>query len=147
LQGGESIRVLFVDDDKELSKSANECLNLIGEYKINLVTSADEASKKLAKGEYDAIVCDINMPLISGLDFLKLLRDSGNTIPFIVFTVTEDKETVLRAFSLGANGFVGKYGDPKVVFSTLKKCIDEAVTAKRQQNKHPEVINHVDDHK
>ncbi len=62
-----------------------------------------------------------------GLEFLKALRESGNNVPFIVFTVTEDKETALKAFNLGANGFVGKSGDPEVVFSTLKRCIDESL--------------------
>jgi len=44
-----------------------------------------------------------------------------------VFTVAEDKETALRAFKLGANAFVGKYGDPEIVFSTLQRCIEKSI--------------------
>ncbi len=135
------IRVLFVDDDSQLLETAKKCLNLQCNYAIELASSADDAFEKMIQKEYDVIICDIQMPVTDGFEFLKALRNSGNTIPFIVFTVTEDKETALKAFNLGANGFVGKYGKPKVVFSTLKRCIDEAVNNPRKNaNEFLEVI-------
>jgi CheY-like chemotaxis protein len=126
-------RILLVDDDSELLKTAKECLSLQGSYDIEFAPSAENAFELMNTNEYDVIVCDIQMPVTNGFEFLKELRVSGNTIPFIVFTVTEDKQTVLKAFALGANGFVGKYGKPEVVFSVLKRCIDEAVTRSRKK--------------
>lgn len=123
----EQIKILFVDDDAEFLKSARSCLNLQGDSEIELAFSADEARQKMESSKYDVIVCDVQMPLMDGFEFLKALRKSGNTIPFIVFTVTDDTETALRAFSLGANGFVGKSGNPEEVFSTLQRCIEKAV--------------------
>jgi len=124
----EQTKVLFVDDDAEFLKSAKHCLKLKGNFDIESAFSVDEALEKMTKNKPDAIVCDIKMPVTDGFEFLKTLRENGNTIPFIVFTVTEDKETALKAFTLGANGFVGKYGDPEVVFSTLQRCIEKSVT-------------------
>ena len=123
------IKVLFVDDDKEFLKSAKQCLKMQGNYTIEAAFSVDEALEKMKKNKPDAIVCDIQMPFTDGFEFLKALRDSEYDVPFIVFTVAEDKETALRAFNLGANGFVGKSGDPEVVFSTLQKCIDKAISS------------------
>jgi CheY-like chemotaxis protein len=128
------IHILLVDDDSELLESAKEILNLRCNYDVDLASSADVASEKMIQKEYDVIVCDILMPVMDGFEFLKALRESGNKVPFIVFTVTEDKETALKAFRLGANGFVGKYGNPEVVFSTLIKCISEAVNNSREQD-------------
>lgn len=125
----EPIQVLFVDDDEEFLKSVKQCLKLQGNFDIESASSADEAMEKMKKKKPDAIVCDIQMPLTDGFEFLKALRESGNNIPFIVFTVAEDKETALRAFNLGANGFVGKSGDPEVVFSTLQRCIEKSVNS------------------
>jgi CheY-like chemotaxis protein len=122
-------RVLLVDDDVEFMKSAKQCLNLHGKYDIETAFSVDEALEKMRQKETDVIVCDIQMPLIDGFEFLKSLRENGNNIPFIVFTVTENKETALKAFTLGANGFVGKYGDPEIVFSTLQRNIDKSVNS------------------
>jgi len=125
----EQINVLFVDDDKEFLKSAKQCLKLKGNFNIETAFSVDEALEKMKKNKPDAIICDIRMPMKDGFEFLKALRDSEYDVPFIVFTVAEDKETALKAFKLGANGFVGKSGDPEVVFSTLQRCIEKAVTS------------------
>ena len=123
----EQTKVLLVDDDVEFMKSAKQCLQLQGNYNIETAFSVDEALDKMTQKEADVIVCDIQMPVTDGFEFLKTLRESGNKVPFIVFTVTENKETALKAFSLGANGFVGKYGDPEIVFSTLQRCIEKSV--------------------
>ena len=67
------------------------------------------------------------MPITCGLEFLKTLRQNNNNTPFILFTVSEDKQEALNAFSLGANGFIGKTGDTKTTYSTLKRCIEKSV--------------------
>jgi DNA-binding NtrC family response regulator len=125
----EQIKVLFVDDDEEFLKSAKQCLELHGDFNVETALSVDEAMEKMKTTKTDAIICDIQMPLKDGFEFLKTLRDSDHDIPFIVFTVSEDKETALKAFKLGANAFVGKSGDPEVVFSTLQRCIEKSVTS------------------
>jgi CheY-like chemotaxis protein len=108
-------------------KSAKQCLKLQGNFDIDAASSVNEALEKMTKKETDVIICDIQMPIKDGFEFLRTLRKSGNKIPFIVFTVTEDKETALKAFNLGANGFVGKYGNPEFVFFTLQRCIEKSV--------------------
>ncbi|MCW4015939.1 MAG: response regulator [Candidatus Bathyarchaeota archaeon] len=139
------IRLLLVDDDSDLSTTVKKGLALQCDYDVDLVSSVDDALEKMTQKDYDLIVCDIRMSLTDGFEFLNELRTSGNQIPFIVFSVADDKETALTAFSLGANGFVGKYGNPKVVFSILKRCIDEAVKnfPKKLQTELLEVIQPV----
>jgi DNA-binding NtrC family response regulator len=124
----EQTKILFVDDDTDFLKSAKSCLKLQGNFEIELAFSAEDAKEKMKNSKHDAIVCDVQMPLTDGFEFLKTLRESGNNVPFIVFTVTDDAETALKAFNLGANGFVGKSGNPEVVFSTLQRCIEKAVS-------------------
>jgi DNA-binding NtrC family response regulator len=126
----DQIEVLFVDDDKEFVESAKQCLKLHGNFNIETSHSVEEALEKMKEKKPDAIICDIQMPLADGFEFLKALQDKKYDVPFIVFTVTEDKETALKAFKLGANAFVGKSGDPKVVFSTLQRCVEKSVTIK-----------------
>ena len=122
------ISVLFVDDDIEFLKRAKKSLSIHGAFDIASALSVDEALEKMNKMEPDIIICDIQMPVKDGFEFLKTLRKNNNNVPFIVFTVTENRETALKAFSLGANGFVGKYGDPEVVFSALQRCIEKSVS-------------------
>ncbi len=116
-----------MDDNVEFLKSAKQCLKLQGNFDIESASSVNEALEKMTKNNPDAIVCDVQMPITDGFEFLKTLRENGNNVPFIVFTVTEDKQKALKAFNLGANGFVGKSGDPESVFSTLQRCIEKSV--------------------
>lgn len=128
----EQINVLFVDDDKKFLKSAKKCLKVQGNFDIETALSVNDALEKMKQKKPDAIICDIQMPLADGFEFLKALRDNEYDVPFIVFTVTEDKETALKAFKLGANAFVGKAGDPEVVFSTLQRCVEKSVAVKNK---------------
>ena len=123
------IKILFVDDDAEFLKSAKQCLKLHGNYEITCAYSVAEALEILTKKEINVIICDVRMPITDGLEFLKTLRQNNNNTPFILFTVTEDKQEALKAFSLGANGFIGKIGDPQTTYSTLKRCIEKSVNA------------------
>jgi DNA-binding NtrC family response regulator len=128
----ERTKVLFVDGDIKLLEKAKQRLQLRDDFDVESATSVKEALKKIKNKKTDAIICDCDMPVTDGFAFLKALRDNGNSVPFIVFTVTEDKKKAIKAFSLGANGFIGKYGDPEVVFSTLKRCIEKSLLKNNQ---------------
>jgi len=125
------LKVLLVDDDPAMLESVKENMNLRCDFVFDCARSAYDATEMLCQKDYDAIICDVQMPELDGFEFLKTLRDSGNDIPFIVFTVTDNKETALKAYQLGANGFVGKFGRPEVVFPTLIKHIEQATPQKR----------------
>ncbi len=77
----------------------------------------------MERTKFDVVVCDFDKPLTNAFDFLKKLRDKGDETPFILFMVNNERELAIKALSLGANGFVEKYGDPSIVFPSLKKCI------------------------
>ena len=116
--------VLLVDDDSDFLNSVRDCLKLYGDFDIETALSCAEAFEKIKKKTPDVIVSELEMPITNGFEFLKMLRDKGNAIPFIVFTMSDNEEVALQAFHLGANGFIGKFGDPSSVFSLLKRCID-----------------------
>ena len=123
-------KVLLVDDDSDLLQSVKDGMAIHSQFDFDLALSAEEAFKKIENMEYDAIVCDIQMPVMDGFEFLKSLRKMGNNVPFIVFTVTDKSDIAIKAFRLGADGFVGKFGQPRAVFSTLSRCIDNAIYRK-----------------
>lgn len=128
----------MVDDDPNFLESAKKCLELQGDLAIEAALSCAEAIEKMKNKKPDVIVCDIQMPVTNGLEFLKVLRNSDNDVPFIVFTITGDNEMILNAFNLGVNGFVGKCGDPSVVYPKIKRCIETvtriSVNKKEQVN-------------
>ena len=127
----ERIRVLHVDDDQAFLKVAKQCLEMQGEIDVDTVSSVNEASEKLKKTDYDAIVCDYQMPDEDGLEFLKELRANGNNTPFIVFTGKGREEVAVKALNLGADGYCNKHGEPETVYGELAHGIRQAVERQR----------------
>ena len=121
------IKILFVDDDMEFLKSAKQCLKLHGNYKITCAFSGAQALETLTKNQVDVIITDLHMPMMDGLEFMQNLRQRNVNTPVIIFTATEDKQKTLKAFSLGAKGFIGKTGHPQTTSSLLKRCIEKTL--------------------
>ena len=69
----EQTKILLVDDDVDFMKSAKQCLHLQGNYSIETAFSVDEALDKMTNKETGVIVCDIQMPVTDGFEFLKKL--------------------------------------------------------------------------
>lgn len=60
---------------------------------------------------YDLILCDMNMPVLSGMDVLRLIREDSScttTVPFIMVTSENNKEILLKAIKAGVSDFVAK---------------------------------------
>src|SRR4030042_6584157 len=95
------IRVLHVDDDASFLKTSKTILEMQGLFQVENATSVEEATEKMKKEEYDAIICDYQMPGKDGLEFLRELRANGNTVPFIVFTGKGREEVAIEALNRG----------------------------------------------
>src|SRR4030042_1175243 len=129
----EAIKVLHVDDDLVFLEVAKQCLEMQDEIDVDTVSSVDEALEKLKQKDYDAIVSDYQMPGKDGLEFLKELREKGNTVPFIVVTGKGREEVAIEALNLGADQYIDKHGNPEAVYCELAHSIRVAVERKKAE--------------
>jgi len=127
------IRVLHVDDDAGYLKTAKKILEMQGSFQVETVLSVEEAMEKMEKKTFDVIVSDYIMPGKDGLEFLKELRDSGNSIPFIIFTGKGREIVAIKALNLGANQYINKIGKPEAVYSELAHGIRTVVKGKKAE--------------
>jgi PAS domain S-box-containing protein len=127
------IRVLHVDDDAVFLKVAKQCLEMQGPFQVETASSVEEAMEKMKKKTFDVIVSDYVMPGKDGLEFLKELRDSGNDVPFIIFTGRGREEVAIKALNLGADRYVSKGGDPETVYGELAYGIRQTVEIRRAE--------------
>jgi len=125
------IRVLHVDDEVSLLKVAKEVLEREGPFQVDTASSVEEAIGQMKHETYDAVVSDYRMPGKDGLEFLKELRQEGNTIPFIILTGRGMEEVAVQALNLGADHYVNKRVYPEMMFSELAHDIRQAVERKR----------------
>lgn len=56
----------------------------------------------------DIVICDWNMPTVSGIDLLKQVRSTGSEVPFLMVTGRADKESVVEARESGVTGYIAK---------------------------------------
>ena len=128
------IKVLHVDDEPDflaLTKAFLEREN--ADFSIDTITSAEEAIELLKRGKYDVVVADYKMPVMDGLELLKTIRASGNTIPFIMFTGKGREEVAIEALNRGANHYLQKGVDIESMYGTLMHAIKQEVETKRAE--------------
>jgi len=120
-------RILYVDDEYALLEIGKLFLEKSGQFSVDSITSAPAALTLLNSQSYDAVISDYKMPVMDGIEFLKAVRTSGNTIPFILFTGKGREEVVIEAINSGADFYLQKGGDPKSQFAELEHKILQAV--------------------
>jgi PAS domain S-box-containing protein len=127
------VRVLYVDDEPGLHDVVREFLEMGGEFSVDTTLSAPAALGILATTPYDAIVSDYHMPKMDGIEFLKRVRESDTTIPFILFTGKGREEVVIEAINNGATFYLQKGGDPEAQFAELGHKIRQSVRSRRAE--------------
>jgi two-component system response regulator MprA len=86
-------RVLIVDDEPAVRAALDRALRLDG-YEITLAADGREALDHLADARHDAVVLDVAMPGIDGLQACRRLRDAGDRTPVLMLTARDDAEPV-----------------------------------------------------
>ncbi len=114
-----SIRVLIVDDSSVMRKIVERSLRQAGIDLSQVLEAGNgaEALGALQSGPVDIILCDINMPVMDGLEFIKQLPgvDNAKGVPVIMITTEGSEAHVVQALSAGARGYIRKPFTPEQV--------------------------------
>ena len=129
----EKIRALYVDDESTLLELCKMFLERSGDFTVTIATNAPEAIQILGQERFDAIVSDYQMPEMDGIDFLKQVRATDKSIPFIIFTGKGREEIAVEAFENGADFYIRKGGEPKAQFAELSHKTKKAVEVRRAE--------------
>lgn len=105
------VRVLLVDDDPAILKAYGSALTRSGAL-VEYATNGKEAEERVGAGAYDVIVSDINMPQMTGIEFLKAVRAHDIDVPVILMTggntLEFDVYMAQRAVDYGAFRYLTK---------------------------------------
>ncbi len=119
----DEINILLVDDEPSLLDQAKIFLERVENLNVINAASAKEGLALLDDEEIDVIVSDYQMPEINGIEFLKILRESEDDIPFIILTGKGKEEVAMEALNQGADRYLKKEVDPKNLYDLLSKAI------------------------
>ena len=117
-------KVWIVDDDQEMTEAMRMMLEMLDCQTTSFLYARSAAQTLLTGERPDLIVLDINMPEISGLDFLEFLRrrPEWKDLPIVMLSTEAADMTVDEAMELGADGYVMK----PVTIEELEKAIETA---------------------
>jgi two-component system, OmpR family, response regulator MprA len=102
------VKILVVDDERAVRDSLRRALELQG-YEVELANDGAEALARLAEnGQLDAVVLDILMPGIDGLDVCRQLRRRGNSVPVLMLTARDAVGDRVEGLDAGADDYVVK---------------------------------------
>src|SRR5437879_1567648 len=116
--------VLIVDDDPALLEALPQALNLrLDGIEVHTSDSALEALKLIREYNYDAIVSDIKMPGMDGLELLEKIGEVRPDIPTLLITGHGEHDLAVRALRGGAYDFIQKPIDRDYLVAALKRAI------------------------
>jgi two-component system, OmpR family, response regulator MprA len=103
------VKLLVVDDERAVRESLRRALELEG-YEIELAADGSEALSALQDEEPqpDAVILDVLMPGVDGLEVCRRLRASGNRVPVLMLTARDEVENRVAGLDAGADDYVTK---------------------------------------
>lgn len=117
-----NLKILIVDDQPE---SRMALKGILIDLHVAEVFEADDGRTgklflKKSGGGIDLILCDWNMPIMSGMEFFRHVRGQGNLAPFLMITGRGDHNSVMEARSTGVDGYIRKPFSPQQVEAKLR---------------------------
>ncbi|KQU39373.1 response regulator transcription factor [Rhodococcus sp. BP-349] len=101
------MRVLVTDDDRAVRESLRRSLTFNG-YTVDLATDGLDALEKVAAERPDALVLDVMMPRLDGLEVCRRLRSTGDDLPILVLTARDSVSERVAGLDAGADDYLPK---------------------------------------
>ncbi len=117
--------ILIIDDEKAIRKTLTEILSFEG-YKIDEAADGEEGLKKFKEKSYDAVLCDIKMPKLDGIEFLQKAADTSPDVPIIMISGHGNIETAVEAVKKGAYDFISKPPDLNRLLITIRNAMERS---------------------
>ncbi len=119
------MRLLVVDDDRALRDVLRRSLNLAG-YEILLAENGATALAEVSAGVPDAVVLDVGLPDIDGLEVCRLLRREGNRVPVLMLTARDAVSDRIDGLDAGADDYLVKPFDIDELKARLRALLRRA---------------------
>ncbi|HAO92633.1 MAG: two-component system response regulator [Deltaproteobacteria bacterium GWB2_55_19] len=115
--------ILVVDDNAFVLDSTSLLLSGYG-FSVSPFTDPAEAVKKFALGRFDAVLTDVKMPGMSGIDLLEKIHSMNKEVPVILMTAYAELDMAVNAVKQGAFDFIIKPYKPEYLLHAVKKAVN-----------------------
>jgi EAL domain-containing protein (putative c-di-GMP-specific phosphodiesterase class I)/ActR/RegA family two-component response regulator len=115
-------RILVVDDEAPLRRVLERILSRAG-HEVVTAEGGATAMEKLTGSQFDAVLSDISMPGMNGLDLLRAVREHDLDIPVLIMTGAPDVSTAVRAMEYGALRYLIKPVEPSELLPVVEYAV------------------------
>ncbi len=127
-------KVLLVDDEEDFIHTLSQRLEVRG-LKVTGATRGADAVELVDKQEFDAIVLDLAMPGMDGLETLKKIRENHPEAEIIILTGHASVKTSIEAMKLGAEDYLEKPVDMQDLLKKIEEAKHKRILVLRKQSK------------
>jgi two-component system, NtrC family, response regulator AtoC len=131
-------RILIIDDEESFRHMLSVILKREG-FEVETASDGEEGLQKVMINTYEQVLCDIRMPRMDGLDFLKEVQKTGIDTTLIMMSAYGTIDTALEAMKLGAYDYISKPFKPDEIILTLKKADERERLRKENERLRKEV--------
>jgi len=117
-----AIRVLVVDDESAIRRSLRPPLLALG-FEVSEASRGEEALQMLRAAIFDAILLDINMPGIGGIETLRRIRSVSPQLPVLMLSVRDGEQEKVEALELGADDYVTKPFSTRELIARIRTAV------------------------
>ena len=117
--------ILIIDDERAIRKTLTEILSYEG-FKVEEASDGEEGLRKFMEKAYDAVLCDIKMPKLDGLEFLEKAVAHNSDVPIVMVSGHGNIETAVEAVRKGAYDYISKPPDLNRLLITLRNAMDRS---------------------
>ncbi|HUB73617.1 MAG TPA: response regulator transcription factor [Solirubrobacteraceae bacterium] len=119
------MRLLVVDDDRAVREALRRALTLAG-YEVQLAEDGEGALDRIAQEVPDAVVLDVGLPGIDGLEVCRRVRLLGNRVPILILTARDAVEDRIDGLDVGADDYMVKPFDVGELQARLRALLRRA---------------------
>lgn len=116
------MRLLIAEDEKDLADALCVLFEK-NQFSVDTVGDGFSAYEYASSGEYDAIILDIMMPKLNGIDVLKRLREDSVSTPVMMLTAKGQKDDRILGFNSGADDYLPKPFDPDELIARVRALL------------------------
>jgi two-component system KDP operon response regulator KdpE len=118
----QAIRILVVDDESAIRRALRPPLVELG-FQVAEASRGEEALQLLRSTTFDAVLLDVNMPGIGGVETLRRIRAFAPRLPILMLTVRDKEEEKVEALDLGADDYVTKPFSTRELIARVRAAI------------------------
>ena len=117
------VRVLVAENDRDTRRGLEQLLREES-HSVDAVGGGIEAAEKLDASDYDVVVSDLAMPLVNGMDLLRMAKAKRKDVVFVMTSAYGSLETASAAMELGASDFLFKPFSPPHLTGAIERGLE-----------------------